>query len=150
MFFKEPEEAEANPFRNYRHTASVVALPVFVSALLLLLASVQSVAGLWVWCAVGTAGAWAVLWVVGRWAVRRQRRRGNPHCATRIGRRYMLLVFISTGLGVLGTGCLVAGVLCGWIRLRIGVLFPAMVAALTVALSVAGIVWQTVGRNKSE
>lgn len=150
MFFKEPEEAEANPFRNYRHTASVVALPVFVSALLLLLASVQSVAGLWVRWAVGTTGAWAVLWAVGRWAVRRQQRKGNPHCATRIGRQYMRLVFVSTGVGLLGTGALVVGVLRGWLLLRIGVLFPAMVAALTVALSVAGIVWQTIGRNKSE
>lgn len=41
--FREPEDPEENPFRSYRHTASVISLPVFVSALLLMLSFAQPV-----------------------------------------------------------------------------------------------------------
>lgn len=141
---------EENPFRNYRHTASVVGLPVFAGALLLILASVQPVQpgriGLWVWCAVGIAAMFTLLGIVGRVALRQQVRKGNPHCATPIGRRYMLLVFISAAAGVLESAALAVCVLTGWIRLPIGILLPGMLAALTAALAAAGIVWRTIGR----
>ena len=151
MFFREPEEAEKNPFRNYRHTASVVGLPAFVCVLLLVLASVQPFAphglALWVWCAAGMAIAGTVLWAMGCVAIRGQRERGNPHCATRIGRCYMLAVFLAAGLGALGTGALVVGVLSGWLLLRIGILLPAMVVALTVALVGGGVLWHAGGKR---
>lgn len=151
---REPEEPEANPFRNYRHTASVVALPVFACALLLLLAFVQPTlpgeVGLWVWCATGIAVMFALLWIVGRAVVRMQARKGNPHFATLIGRRYMLLVFISAVSGVLGVAGLAVCVVGGWIRLNIGILLPGMLAALTLALAAAGIAWHTLGKPKGE
>lgn len=147
---REPEEPEVNPFRNYRHTASVIALPVFACALLLMLASVQpglpGRTGLWVWCAAGIAAMFGLLWIVGRAVVRRQVRKGNPHFATPIGRRYMLLVFISAVSGVLGVAGLAVCVVGGWIRLNIGILLPGMLAALTLALAAAGIVWHTLGK----
>ena len=150
----ESENTERNPFRDYRHTASVVGPSAFVCALLVLLAAVQPAEpgeiDRWVWCAGGIVGAAAVLWVVGRNVVRGQARRENPHCATRVGQRYMLLVFVSAGMGVLGAVGLVAGVLSRWILLRFSVLLPGMVAALAIALIGAGIVWHAVGKQGAE
>lgn len=149
--FREPEEPEKNPFRNYRHTASVVGLPVFACALLLMLASVQpGRIGLWVWCAAGIAAMSAVLWIVGQAVVRRQVRKGNPHFSTLAGRRYMLLVFICAVSGVLGVAALAVCVVTGWIRLNIGILLPGMLAALTLALAAAGIAWRTLGKPEAE
>lgn len=152
--FREPEEPEKNPFRNYRHTASVVGLPVFACALLLMLASVQPAQpgriGLWMWCAAGIAAMSAVLWIVGQAVVRRQVRKGNPHFATLAGRRYMLLVFICAVSGVLGVAALAVCVVTGWIRLNIGILLPGMLAALTLALAAAGIAWRTLGKPEAE
>ena len=56
-------------------------------------------------------------------------------------------VFLAAGLGALGTGALVVGVLSGWLLLRIGILLPAMVVALTVALVVGGVLWHAVGKR---
>lgn len=150
----ELENTERNPFRDYRHTASVVGPSAFVCALLVLLAAVQpAVPGeidRWVWCAGGIVGAAVALWAIGRRVVREQARRGNPHCATRIGQRYMLLIFVSAGMGVLGTVGLVAGVLSRWILLSFSVLLPGMVAAAAIALIGAGIVWYVVGKRSAE
>ncbi|WP_417152890.1 hypothetical protein [Rikenella microfusus] len=152
--FREPEEPEENPFRNYRHTASVVGLPAFVSVLLLMLASVQPAMpgriGIWVWCAAGLAVLFALLYIVGRTVVRNQTRKGNPHCATPVGRNYMLLVFVCAIAGVVGVAGLVFCVLTGRIRLHIGLLLPAMMAALTVALIVAGFIWRLLGKPRAK
>lgn len=152
--FREPEEPEENPFRNYRHTASVVSLPVFACALLLMLASVQprmaGTTGIWVWCAVGIIVMFALLWMIGRAVVARQVRKGNPHCATPVGRRYMLLVFVSAVSGVLGVAALAVCVLTGRIRINIGILLPGMLAALTLALAVGGVVWHTLGKPQGK
>lgn len=151
MIFKEPEEPEANPFRNYRHTASVVALPAFVCTLLLMLASVQPTPSgatpLWVWCLVGVLLGVGAAWGVGRMAVQYQAKQGNPHCATKVGRIYMQLVFGCTVAGVLGVGALVYCVLSGRLWLHISLLLPSMLAAVTVALILAGVVWRLWGRH---
>lgn len=145
-------ELEENPFRNYRHTASVAGLPVFASALLLLLASVQpSLPGqtpIWVWCAVGVVLMFLVVWGVGTVALRFQTAKGNPHCGTPVKRRYMLFVFICSLTGVLGVAGLAACVLAGKIRLNIGILLPGMLAALTLALAVSGVLWHALGKPK--
>lgn len=139
-------ELEANPFRSYRHTASVAGPPLFASALLLLLASVQpTVPGqvaIWIWCALGIALALPIIWGIGRLALRRQVAKGNPHCDTPLKRRYLLFVFICTLGGVLGVAALAACVLAGWIWLSIGILLPGMLAALTLALAGSGILWR--------
>ena len=151
MMFREPEDPEVDPFRNYRHTVSVVALPAFVCTLLLMLASVQPTAEgivpLWVWCLVGVMLVLGVSWGVGRLAVRYQTRHGNPHCATHIGRTYMQLVFVCTLSGLLGVGALVYCVLSGRLWLHVSLLLPSMLAAVTVALILAGVVWQLWGRR---
>ena len=145
-------ELEENPFRNYRHTASVAGLPVFASALLLMLASVQpSLPGqtpIWVWCAVGVVLMFLVVWGVGLVALRFQTAKGNPHCGTPVKRRYMLFVFICSLTGVLGVAGLAACVLAGWIRLNIGILLPGMLASFTLALAVSGVLWHALGKPK--
>lgn len=152
--FGEPEEPEENPFRNYRHTASVVGLPVFICALLLLLASVQpavsGTVGIGVWCAVGIVLLFVLSGIAGRIVIRGQVRKGNPHCATAVGRRYMQLVFIGTIVEAAGVMALVGCVLTGRIRLNIGVLLPGMLAALTLALVAGGIVWRMWGKSGTE
>lgn len=80
--FREPEDPEENPFRSYRHTASVISLPVFVSALLLMLSFAQPVmpgqTPVWVWCAAGIVVLFGLLWAVGRSVVRYQVKKENP------------------------------------------------------------------------
>ena len=150
--FREPEDPEENPFRSYRHTASVISPPVFVSALLLMLSFAQPVmpgqTPVWVWCAAGIVVLFGLLWAVGRSVVRYQVKKENPHFATPIGRKYMLLLFISALGGVLAMIGLAACVLTGAVRLTMGILLPGMLAALTVVLALAGILWHTLGKPK--
>lgn len=147
-------ELEDNPFRSYRHTASVAGLPLFAAALLLMLASVQPAppgqTGIWVWCALGTLAAFIVIWGIGRLALRRQIAKGNPHCSTALKRRYLLFVFICTLGGVLGVAALAACVLSGRIWISIGILLPGMLAALTLALAASGILWRLLGKPGKE
>lgn len=147
-------ELEDNPFRSYRHTASIAGLPLFASALLLMLASVQpTVPGqvaIWIWYALGIAVALPIIWGIGRLALRRQVAKGNPHCGTSVKRRYLLFVFICTVSGVLGVAALAASVLAGWIWLSIGILLPGMLAALALALAASGVLWHLLGKPRKE
>ena len=147
-------ELEDNPFRSYRHTASVAGLPLFAAALLLILASVQPAqpgqTGIWVWCALGTLAAFIVIWGIGRLALRHQIAKGNSHCGTALKRRYLLFVFICTLGGVLGVAALAACVLSGRIWISIGILLPGMLAALTLALAASGILWRLLGKPGKE
>lgn len=144
-------ELEENPFRSYRHTASIAGLPVFIVALLLMLASVQpsvpGQVGKWVWCALGILVVLPLVWGIGRIALRRQIAKSNPHCDTVVKRRYLLFVFICSVIGVLGIAALATSVLTGWIWLSIGLLLPGMLAALTLALAASGLLWQTLGKS---
>ncbi len=147
-------ELGENPFRNYRHTASVAGLPVFASALLLMLATVQPTppgqTPIWVWCAAGIILMFLIVWGIGQIALRFQTAKGNPHCGTPVKRKYMLFVFISSLTGMLGVAGLAASVLAGWIRLNIGILLPGMLASLTLALAVSGVLWHTHGKPKEQ
>lgn len=147
-------ELEENPFRSYRHTASIAGLPLFVASLLLMLASVQPTQpghiGIWIWCALGIAIAVPLIWIIGRLALRRQIAKGNPHCTTAVKRRYLLFVFICTLVGVLGVAALAACVLSGLIWLGIGILLPGMLAALTLALAASGVLWHLLGKPGKE
>lgn len=142
-------EIEPNPFRNYWHTASVAGMPLFVSALILMLSGVQPSGNALLWNSIILAGLLVIAIAIGSWAIRRQARNGNPHCATLVGRRYMQLVFASSFVGVLSVVQLTASVLSGWIRLNIHVLLLGMMGAVALALIGSGVLWHILGRPRS-
>lgn len=139
-------EIEENPFRSYRHTASVAGMPVFMITLILMLAGIQPVGSVLLWGVVSIAVLLGVGLSVGLLAVRKQEAKGNPHCATPAGRRYLLFVFVCSLVGIASVAELAILVFSGWIRLNISVLLLGMLASLTLALAGSGILWHILGR----
>lgn len=135
-------QTEENPFGSYRQVVGVAGVPLFSAALLILLASVQPGEGgvpLWAWYLFGTAVLTGAAWGVGQLALKRQVEKGNPHCTTRLKRRYLLFVFVCSVMGVIGVFGLGVSVLGGWIRINIAILLPAMAAAVVLALAGAAL-----------
>ncbi|WP_304708715.1 hypothetical protein [uncultured Rikenella sp.] len=142
-------EIAENPFGSYRQTVGVVGVPLFCAFLAILLASVQPEEGgfpLWAWYLLGTAVVTGAAWGVGRLALKRQVARGNPHCTTRLKRRYLLFVFVCSVMGVAGVFGLGISVLGGWIRITFAILVPAMAASVVLTLAGAALLWHLLRR----
>ncbi|WP_300727871.1 hypothetical protein [uncultured Rikenella sp.] len=142
-------QTEENPFGSYRQTVGVVGVPLFCALLAILLASVQPEEGgfpLWAWYLLGTAVVTGAAWGVGRLALKRQVARGNPHCTTRLKRRYLLFVFVCSVMGVAGVFGLGISVLGGWIRITFAILIPAMAASVVLTCAGAALLWHLLRR----
>lgn len=139
---------EENPFRNYRHTASLAGMPLFVISLVLLLASVQPDNGrILGWSSIVFAVLLVVIIPLSMWIIAHQTRKENPHCQTAIGRRYMTFVFICSLTGVASVAWLAATILKKWILTNGHVLLVGIGAALAIALIGSAILWRILGHR---
>lgn len=123
-------------------------MPLFVIALILMLASVQPDNG---WILIWSCAVFAALLIViiplSGWIIRQQTRKENPHCQTPVGRKYMKFVFICSLMGVASVAWLAVTILKKWILTNGHVLLVGMGAALAIALVGSAILWRILGHR---
>lgn len=136
-----------NPFRNYRHTASLSGPPVFMFSLILILASIQPDGG---WLLRMTLLVIAlgipVGFLAGKLSVPVQTKKENEHYDTPQKRKYMVFSFTCSISGLIAFGWLAISILKGWLLINMQVLVPSMLGGLTVALLTSALLWKTFSR----